>query len=1090
MSCLRFTIAVLSFVVLAAAPLRAQLIINEVSNGPTGSQEYVELLVIGTPSCTNSCVDLRGWILDDNNGYFASGAGTGIAAGHMRFASNSTWQCVPIGTIIVIYNEGDRNPSIPADNLTGANCRYILPASSTLFEKNIATPVVSGTQTYGGPYTAGGAWGTQGLSNSDDTYQVRDPSNLTVPYHAVGYGNNSTNAIIYFAGAGGQTVYSMLNTTSNDPFLQSNWVKGVSPTNETPGAPNNTANATWINTLNNNCTPVTTGVNVDLGPDVTICIGDSITIKATVSAPGGTFTWNGVPSGTVDSIRISPAATTNVIVNYTLSPGCTDADTIVVNILPQPNGSILGNTTICAGQSTTLTATGAANFLWSTTETSTAITVSPLTTTVYSVTITGPNGCKDTVTTTVTVNGQPIGSIAGNTTVCAGTSTTLTASGGTSYVWSTTDITPAISVAPTTNTTYTVTVTDGNGCKDTVATLVTANAVPNGAITGTTAICSGASTTLTASGGTSYVWSTTDVTPAITVSPTVDTNYSVTVTDGNGCKDTVTTTVTVGTAVVGAIAGNLTICNGQSTTLTASGGSTYLWSTTAITAAITVSPTSTTVYSVTVSSGPLCRDTVTVTVNVNPNPIASITGNTTICAGDSTTLTASGGTSYLWNTSAVTPAITVSPISTTNYNVTVTDGNGCIGVGISTVTVNTAPNANAGTNQTICDGNTVSLTATGGGTYAWSTAATTASISVSPTTTTDYIVTVTTNGCTDADTVTVTVNPNTIVLAVDSIAPETCNLGNGLIVLQSPSNFVTYILSQGGVAIDTAFGGGIFFDLDAGTYDITATDNNGCQRNITGVIVPSITAPPFTVAATMPLCFGNNNGSIVLTGASSLTYSVNGGVPQSSGSFTGLSAGDYTFTVGDNVSGCDTTVIVTLTQPDVLIASIAPDSVNIITGNAIDLVSTTLGGSVPYSYLWSPATGLDCDSCATVSAAPIDSLNIYTLTVTDVNGCVDTARVVVRVSNEFLITVPSGFTPNGDGWNDFLRPLSNEPINFHLMVFNRWGEKIFEADNLPGWDGTYKHEPQPLGTYAYVIEYTRLLTGKKGYLTGNITLLR
>ena len=96
----------------------------------------------------------------------------------------------------------------------------------------------------------------------------------------------------------------------------------------------------------------------------------------------------------------------------------------------------------------------------------------------------------------------------------------------------------------------------------------------------------------------------------------------------------------------------------------------------------------------------------------------------------------------------------------------------------------------------------------------------------------------------------------------------------------------------------------------------------------------------------------------------------------------------------------------------------------------------------------------------------------------------------MRVSNEFLITVPSGFTPNSDGWNDFLRPLSNEPITFTLMVFNRWGEKIFEGDRMPGWDGTYKREPQPMGTYVYVIEYRRLLNNTKGYLTGNVTLIR
>ncbi len=947
MSCLRLTIAVLFCIVLCAVPARAQLVINELSNGPTGSQEYAELLVVGTPSCTNTCVDLRGWILDDNNGFFASGSGTGIAQGHMRFANDATWQCVPIGTIILIYNESDRNPLIPADNTTGANCTFILPASSTLFERNVSTPVVSGSQTYGGPYVAGGAWGTQGMSNSSDSYQVRDPSNLTAPYHAVSYNNNSTTPIIYFAGSGGQTVFSMVNTISDDPFIQGNWVSGVSPTDETPGVPNNAANAAWISSMNNNCSP-TPGVQVDLGPDVSVCSGDSITIRATTSVPGGTFIWNGVNTGTVDSIRIAPTATATIIVNYTVSAGCIDADTLVVNIAAAPTGAIAGNL----------------------------------------------------------------------------------------------------------------------------------------------AICTGASTTLTASGGTTYLWSTTDVTDAITVAPLVSTTYTVTVTNAGGCSDTVSATVMVTNGRANPITGNDSICLGESTTLSATGGASYLWSTSAVSASITVSPTTTTTYLVTVTNSNGCADTLDYTVTVKAAPTGAIAGNTTICPGATTILTASGGNSYQWNNSANTAAIAVSPVADSTYVVTVTGSNGCLDTVSTLVNVVSAPTANAGNDQVICDGSTVFLTATGGGTYAWSTSETTATISVSPTVTTDFIVSVTANGCTDADTVTITVNPNSVVLVVDNIVPESCSQLNGSITLQSPSNFVTYTLFENGQAIDTILGGGVFFDLAAGTYDIIATDNNGCQRNLSAVVVPSVTAPPFTTVVTGPSCFGDVNGNITFTGAASLTYSVNGGVAQSSGSFTGLSADDYAFTVTDVASGCDTSFILTLTQPDVLDVSVLPDSVNIITGDVVDLVSTTNGGSAPYTYLWTPATDLDCDTCSSVVASPIDSINVYVLTVTDTNGCIDTARVVVRVSNEFLITVPSGFTPNGDGFNDFLRPLSNEPITFTLMVFNRWGEKVFESSGLPGWDGIYKREPQPLGTYVYVIEYTRLVNRERGYLTGNITLLR
>ena len=106
---------------------KAQLVINEVSQGPSGSKEYVELVVVGTPTCTTiPCLDLRGYILDDNNGTFsASPTSAGVAMGCMRLSNDALWSCVPIGTIIVIYNDGDQNPSIPAIDVsrTDGNCR-------------------------------------------------------------------------------------------------------------------------------------------------------------------------------------------------------------------------------------------------------------------------------------------------------------------------------------------------------------------------------------------------------------------------------------------------------------------------------------------------------------------------------------------------------------------------------------------------------------------------------------------------------------------------------------------------------------------------------------------------------------------------------------------------------------------------------------------------------------------------------------------------------------------------------------------------------------------------------------------------------
>ncbi|HHZ64066.1 MAG TPA: hypothetical protein EYN51_00970, partial [Flavobacteriales bacterium] len=209
-----------------------------------------------------------------------------------------------------------------------------------------------------------------------------------------------------------------------------------------------------------------------------------------------------------------------------------------------------------------------------------------------------------------------------------------------------------------------------------------------------TSICVGDSTTLWATNGSSYSWADSlamgtilDTDSLFTVAPAMTTTYAV-----FDATDTQYVTVTVISGVTASITGATAICIGDSTTLTASGGAGYLWNTGPITASITVSPVVNTTYSVTVSSGG-CTDTSSVTVTVIPPPTASISGMTSICSGDSTTLTASGGGTYFWNTGAGTSAITVSPASTTSYSVIVSSA-GCSDTAGVTVTVSQLPIAN------------------------------------------------------------------------------------------------------------------------------------------------------------------------------------------------------------------------------------------------------------------------------------------------------------------------------------------------------------------------------------------------------------
>ncbi|MFN8337403.1 MAG: hypothetical protein U0T36_00105 [Saprospiraceae bacterium] len=312
------------------------------------------------------------------------------------------------------------------------------------------------------------------------------------------------------------------------------------------------------------------------------------------------------------------------------------------------------------------------SYVWSNGETTTNITVSPGATTEYSVTVTDSNGCQATAAYTVTVHPLPTANIAGDNEICLGGHTTLTATGGTSYLWSNGETTNWITVIPSATTEYSVTVTDGNGCQATAPYTVTVHPLPTANIAGDNEICLGGHTTLTATGGTSYLWSNGETTTSITVSPSATTEYSVTVTDGNGCQATAVYTVTVHPLPTANIAGDNEICLGGHTTLTATGGTSYLWSNGETTNWITVSPK--------------CNDRIQrdshrrqrmpsdgrSTVTVHPLPTANIAGDNEICLGGHTTLTATGGTSYLWSNGETTNWITVIPSATTEYSVTVT----------------------------------------------------------------------------------------------------------------------------------------------------------------------------------------------------------------------------------------------------------------------------------------------------------------------------------------------------------------------------------------------------------------------------------
>ncbi len=453
------------------------------------------------------------------------------------------------------------------------------------------------------------------------------------------------------------------------------------------------------------------------------------------------------------------------------------------------------------------------------------------------------------------INGPSVTSAATAPAICAGSSTQLsaTATNGTtySYAWSSSpagfsSASQSPTVSPTATTIYTVTVTSGS-CTATASSTVTVNPAPSASAGNDATISQGNSTTLTASGGNSYSWSTGENTASISVSPNVTTTYTVTVTGANSCTatDEVVVIVTGGILSVSASANNTTLCAGNSTQLTAaasggSGNNTYSWSSNpagfnSSATTPTVTPTTTTTYTVTVNDGSATA-TASVTITVNPIPSADAGSNVSINSGQSTTLTATGGTSYAWSTGATTAGITVTPGGTVTYTVTVTDGNGCTATDQVTVTVlgGTLSATASASPLSVCLGSSTQLDVVvsggnGSNTFAWSSnpAGFTSALQnpvVSPTATITYTVTITSNSSTATSFVSVTVNP----LPATPVISQ-----NGNMLSSSASSGNQWYLN--GNTIDGAIDA-TFTPTEAGDYTVQVTDANGCVSASSNVI--------------------------------------------------------------------------------------------------------------------------------------------------------------------------------------------------------------------------------------------------------------
>jgi gliding motility-associated-like protein len=624
-----------------------------------------------------------------------------------------------------------------------------------------------------------------------------------------------------------------------------------------------------------------------------VCQGATINLSVP-TVPGASYLWSG-PNGfnsTLQNPTIASAASIHAGI-YSLQitvSGCSSITASTTNVIVTPTPTVAtasSNSPVCQNASINLAATTVpgVTYSWTGPNGFTSTDQNPIIPNAqsvnagsYSVT-TVASGCSSSASaTSVVINPSTtiaLGTVS-NPTTCSSTdgSIQVTGSATGNLTWTGTSsgsqmgVTLPATIPNLGSGSYNITLVLASGCSSNILAQTlsgpSAPATPTVTPGGATTFCSGGSVTLTSSPATTYLWSTGATTSSISVSASG--SYTVTVGNGSGCVATsAVTMVTVNPApsVPTILAGGPTIfCTGGSVTLTSSSATGNTWSTAEVTQAITVSTSGT--YTVTVSNGTCSSTSLGTSVTVTPPPATpTITpgGPTTFCSGGSVTLTSSAPSGNTWSTSETTNSIVVSA----SGSVTVSVGSGsCTATSApTTITVNPAPTATItpGGPTSFCMGGSVTLTASAGGSYLWSSGETTQSITAS--TSGSYTVTVTTSGCSAtsaATVVTVSTTPTTPIITPGG--PTTFCLGGSVTLTSSTAG--SYLWSNGSTtqAITVS---------SSGSYSVTIT-TGGCSASSASTAVtvnPTPATPTITAGGPTNFCAGD---SVQLTSSPATTY--------------------------------------------------------------------------------------------------------------------------------------------------------------------------------------------------------------------------
>lgn len=277
---------------------------------------------------------------------------------------------------------------------------------------------------------------------------------------------------------------------------------------------------------------------------------------------------------------------------------------------------------------------------------------------------------------------------------------------------------------------------------------------------------------------------------------------------------------------------------------------------------------------------------------------------------------------------------------------------------------------------------------------------------------------------------------------------------------------------------------------NTGSYNISlqVTDGNGCIDDTT--LQVTVFENPIVDFTATPACFGESNGSVTALPTNGIApYAFNWDNGQTTETAINLAAGNFNVTITDN-NGCTVSGNAAVTQPSQpLIISVVPDTFSIPFGDTVSFnISNNYYDSIIYSI--APNYNISCTNCDSVFAFPYQTTT-YTIEAADSNGCAAQASVNVNVEEKYILYVPNAFTPNGDGINDVLQVYAKGLKQYYFIIYNRWGEKVFEAEenNSLTWDGTYFGKPLKPDVYVYKVQLV-YLTGKTAEQKGSISILK